>query len=168
MRKYIIISVLTFLFIVSVALIINVNVEYAKKVEEEKQLQSQNQNENEILNSEKSFDEIKNEVLALGQWEDITEEDKITFAFGTTTEVVKRAVNSLEKGRYVICYAVGGRMDNENKGTYFIMTGFDEDGKVKILSPQNNYEEKSYIFERVFENVSKILFFDNLEVAVNE
>jgi len=157
MKKYIIIGVLVFTLLTATAITIHVNVQYKKSIAQEEQ-ENNNEYQEEKINVD--FDALKQELLALSSWETITENDKITFAFGSSTEVIERVVKSLENNQYVICYTVGGRLDKENKGSYFIMTGFDDKGKVKVLSPQNNYKEKSYIFERIFENVEKILFFD--------
>jgi len=163
MKKYIIVSILVFAILMIASVVVFVNVNYQKQLEAQKQIEMQNQ---EPV-YEYDLEELKKEIVALGKWEDITEEDKITFSFGSQPKIIKRVTESLRKNRYVICYAVGGRLDEENKGSYFIMTGFDNAGKVKVLSPQNEYKEKSYIYERIFENVEKILFFDT-EVADNE
>ena len=163
MKRYILIGVLVFSILMATGLVVYVNFNYQKQLEAQNQVELQNK---EPV-YEYDLEELKKEIVALGKWEDITEEDKITFSFGSEPKIIKRVTESLRKNRYVICYAVGGRLDEENKGSYFIMTGFDNVGKVKVLSPQNEYKEKSYIYERIFENVEKILFFDT-EVASDE
>lgn len=156
MKRYILIGVLVFSILMATGLVVYVNFNYQKQLEAQNQVELQNK---EPV-YEYDLEELKKEILALSNWENITEDDKITFAFGSQPEIIKRVTESLKDNRYVICYSIGGRLDTENKGSYFIMTGFDNLGKVKILSPQNDYKEKSYIYERVFENVEKILFFD--------
>lgn len=163
MKKYIFISFLVFAILMVTSLTVYVNVNFRDRFESEENIEVDNQNafDKEELNL------LKEQLLLLGKWEDITEEDKITFAFGSESKIIERVTNSLKSNNCVVCYVVGGRFDKENKGSYFVMTGFDNSGKVRILSPENNYEEKYYIYERIFENVEKILFFDNTEGSDN-
>lgn len=109
------------------------------------------------------YETIVNELLKKSEWVDVTESDKITFAMGAKTEVTNRVIKALEQNQYVICYVVGGRFDKKAAGEYIILTGFNNEGKVKVMYSGNNYVEENYIFERIFENVNKILLFDGDE-----
>ena len=47
------------------------------------------------------------------------------------------------------------------KGNYIICTGFNEDGKAKILYPDDNFsEEWKYSFEGLIEFSTKVMLFD--------
>jgi hypothetical protein len=158
MKKYIFIFTASFLIIFLISLLIFFSVKKHSLLSEQAKIEAKNAYMESI-----NYDALKNSLLSLSEWVDITDNDKITFALGSLTPAIERVISSLENNTYVILYIVGGRFDPDAKGDYIILTGFDKDGKVKILAPINNYVEKSYIFERVFENAAKIMFFDRKE-----
>ncbi len=159
MKKYVAIFVTVFILLFVSSFLVFRHVNEAKEQEKIALEQERLRRYTEFKESI-DVDEWKTRLLEASHWEELREEDKITFAFGSKTDIIDRVIKNLSKNNYVICHAVGGRMDNSNKGTYLILAGFDNEGQVRVLSPQENYQEKSYLFERIFENVDKVLLFD--------
>lgn len=100
-------------------------------------------------------------LLGKGTWYDITEEDKITLAFAAETEIISTIKQYLQDNKIAIFFVYGGPFDHNLKGNYIICTGFNEDGKAKILYSDDNFEtEWKYSFEGLIEFSSKVMLFD--------
>lgn len=105
------------------------------------------------VNIEKSISE--------GTWYEITEEDKITLAMSAETSVISTVKNYLKDNKIAIFFVYGGPFDTNLNGNYVICTGFNEDGRAKILYPDDNFEgEWRYAFEGLIEFSTKVMLFD--------
>lgn len=100
-------------------------------------------------------------VVKEGKWHNITEEDKITLALSAETSIVSTVKQYLKDNKIAIFFVYGGPFDHNLKGNYIICTGFNEDGKAKILYPDDNFEtEWKYSFEGLIEFATKVMLFD--------
>jgi len=96
-----------------------------------------------------------------GTWHKITEEDKITLAMSAETSIISTVKNYLKDNKIAIFFVYGGPFDYNLQGNYIICTGFNEDGKAKILYPDDNFaEEWRYSFEGLIEFSTKVMLFD--------
>jgi len=102
-----------------------------------------------------------NKVINDGIWHDITEEDKITLALSAETNIISTVKNYLKDNKIAIFFVYGGPFDYKLEGNYIICTGFNEDGKAKILYPNDNFEKEwKYSFEGLIEFSTKVMLFD--------
>ena len=100
------------------------------------------------------------EAINKGLWYDITEEDKITLALSAETSIISSVKNYLKDNKIAIFFVYGGPFDVKMEGNYIICTGFNEDGKAKILYPDDNFtEEWTYSFEGLIEFSNKVMLF---------
>ena len=96
-----------------------------------------------------------------GTWYDITEEDKITLALSSETNIVSTVKKYLQDNKVAIFFVYGGPFDANLKGNYIICTGFNEDGKAKIIYPNDNFsKEWTYSYEGLIEFSNKVMLFD--------
>lgn len=121
-----------------------------------------------VENEKKAFLEIDpgvtidiKKVVNEGTWHEITEEDKITLAFSSETSIISTVKQYLKDNKIAIFFVYGGPFDYSMKGNYIICTGFNEDGKAKILYPDDNFEKEwKYSFEGLIEFSTKVMLFD--------
>lgn len=100
-------------------------------------------------------------VINNGEWHEITEEDKITLALTAETEIVSKLKQYLKDNKIAIFFVYGGPFDYNMEGNYIICTGFNEDGKAKILYPDDNFEKEwKYSFEGLIEFSQKVMLFE--------
>lgn len=100
-------------------------------------------------------------AITQGVWYDITEEDKITLALTAETDIISRVKDYLKDNKIAIFFVYGGPFDYGLAGNYIVCTGFNEDGKAKILYPDDNFEEEwIYSFEGLIEFSTKVMLFD--------
>ena len=100
-------------------------------------------------------------VINEGKWHTITEEDKITLAMSSETDIIKTVKNYLKDNKIAIFFVYGGPFDAKMQGNYIICTGFNEDGKAKILYPDDNFKEEwIYSFEGLIEFSNKVMLFE--------
>ena len=124
-----------------------------KKIEEEKSNIVVEDNNSVVIDVEKAINE--------GTWYDITEEDKITLALSSETNIVSTVKKYLQDNKVAIFFVYGGPFDANLKGNYIICTGFNEDGKAKIIYPNDNFsKEWTYSYEGLMEFSNKVMLFD--------
>lgn len=100
-------------------------------------------------------------VVNEGIWREITEEDKITLALSSETTIISEVKQYLKDNKIAIFFVYGGPFDHNLKGNYIICTGFNEDGKAKILYSDDNFQtEWKYSFEGLIEFSTKVMLFD--------
>jgi hypothetical protein len=100
-------------------------------------------------------------VINSGKWHEITEEDKITLALSSETNIISEVKTYLKNNKIAIFFVYGGPFDYGLKGNYIICTGFNDEGKVKILYPDDNYAtEWIYSFEGLIEFSYKVMLFE--------
>ena len=100
-------------------------------------------------------------VIHEEKWYDITEEDKITLAMSAETSIISTVKQYLKDNKIAIFFVYGGPFDYNLKGNYIICTGFNEDGKAKILYPDDNFEKEwRYSFEGLIEFSNKVMLFE--------
>lgn len=100
-------------------------------------------------------------VINEGKWYDITEEDKITLAHSSETNIISNIKQYIKDNKIAIFFVYGGPFDHNLKGNYIICTGFNEDGRVKLLYPDDNFsEEWRYSFEGLIEFSNKVMLFN--------
>lgn len=122
-------------------------------------IQEEQNNIVEVVNSGVTIDVQK--VIKEGTWHEITEEDKITLALSSETSIITTVKEYLKDNKIAIFFVYGGPFDYNLKGNYIICTGFNEDGKAKILYPDDNYtQEWKYAFEGLIEFSTKVMMFD--------
>ena len=147
--KYGIIAFLIFLVFSIVVFIVAKN----KENEENSKIAIMNDNKGVVIDIKSFIDE--------GTWFDITEEDKITLAMAAQTTITAKLKDYLKDNKIAIFFIYGGPFDSELNGNYIICTGFNENGKVKVLYPDDNFEtEWTYSFEGVIEYATKVMMFD--------
>ena len=96
-----------------------------------------------------------------GIWYDITEEDKITLALSSETNIVSAVKKYLQDNKVAIFFVYGGPFDTNLKGNYIICTGFNENGKSKIIYPNDNFsKEWIYSYEGLIEFSNKVMLFE--------
>ncbi|MBE5812248.1 MAG: hypothetical protein E7314_01155 [Clostridiales bacterium] len=117
--------------------------------------------ENELIEADTGVTIDIEKVIKEGTWHDITEEDKITLAFSSETSIISTVKNYLKDNKIAIFFVYGGPFDYNLEGNYIICTGFNEDGKAKILYPDDNFsEEWKYSFEGLIEFATKVMLFE--------
>lgn len=100
-------------------------------------------------------------VINEGTWHEITEEDKITLALTSETSIVTEIKQYLKDNKIAVFFVYGGQFDYNMKGNYIICTGFNEEGKAKILYPDDNFsKEWTETFERLIEFSTKVMLFE--------
>ena len=96
-----------------------------------------------------------------GKWYDITEEDKITLAMTAETDIITKVKEYLKANKIAIFFVYGGPFDVNLNGNYIICTGFNDNGKSKILYPDDNFtQEWTYAFEGIIEFSTKVMLFE--------
>ena len=124
--------------------------------------------EKEEQEKAQSMVEVENKVvvdiekaISQGKWHDITEDDKITLALTAETSIISTVKSYLKDNKIAIFFVYGGPFDAKMQGNYIICTGFNEDGKAKILYPDDNFaEEWIYSFEGLIEFSTKVMLFE--------
>lgn len=100
-------------------------------------------------------------IIETGNWEEISEEDKITLAMGTETDIISKVKKYLADNKIAVFFVYGGPFDQDMLGNYIVCTGFNENGKAKILYPNDNFtSEWKYSFEGLIECSYKVMLFD--------
>ena len=59
-------------------------------------------------------------AIGEGKWYDITEEDRITLAMGTETDIISNTIKYLKENKIAIFFVYGGPFDSKLKGNYII------------------------------------------------
>ena len=67
----------------------------------------------------------------------------------------------LKDNKIAIFFVYGGPFDYNLKGNYIVCTGFNENGKAKVLYPDDNFgQEWTCTFEQLIEFASKVMLFE--------
>ena len=154
MSKTLKVGIIGFLILFVFSIIVYSVVNLKENIQEEKDRDKAIEaNAGVIIDIEKAINE--------GKWHTITEEDKITLAMSSETSIITTIKNYLKDNKIAIFFVYGGPFDHNLKGNYIICTGFNEDGKAKILYPDDNFsEEWKYSFEGLIEFSTKVMLFD--------
>lgn len=119
------------------------------------------QKNNTVVEIDNSVTVNVEKAISEGKWYDITEEDRITLAMFSETDLITKVKSYLKDNKIAIFFVYGGPFDAELKGNYIICTGFNEDGRAKILYPDDNFEQEwRYAFEGVIEFAQKVMLFE--------
>ena len=119
------------------------------------------QKNNTVVEIDNSVTVNVQKAISEGKWYDITEEDRITLAMFSETDLITKVKSYLKDNKIAIFFVYGGPFDAELKGNYIICTGFNEDGRAKILYPDDNFEQEwRYAFEGVIEFAQKVMLFE--------
>lgn len=123
--------------------------------------ESEKENNNEIIKSDVEVLVDVKRAVEQGEWFDITEEDKITLALGAETNIISEVMKYLKDNKIAVFFVYGGPFDSSLNGNYIICTGFNSDGRAKVLYPDDNFQEEwRYSFEGVIEFSQKVMLFE--------
>lgn len=100
-------------------------------------------------------------AISAGKWHEITEDDKITLTLSAETSIISTVKQYLKDNKIAIFFVYGGPFDHNLKGNYIICTGFNTDGKAKVLYPDDNFEKEwTYSYEGLIEFATKVMLFE--------
>lgn len=152
MSKSLKIAIIVFLIFLGLSIIVYCAVNIKEGIEEKK---------NAILEVDPRVTIDVAKAINEGKWYEITEEDKITLALSAETSVISNVKQYLKDNKIAIFFVYGGPFDYNMDGNYIICTGFNEDGKAKVLYPNDNFEKEwKYSFEGLIEFATKVMLFD--------